>query len=305
MDRTIAVVGAGTTGSHMLDLLAGEPCDLVIIDRDVVAARNCDASAFYTREMVADGAPKTVAAERVLTGQHGGAVEGCVADVAARTVHDLLEGVDVVLEGTDTVETRRLLNEWAMETGTPWIHTGALGRQGAVLPVVPGETPCFDCVFGAVDGRELATCSSAGIDRETARAVAAEAVDLAGAVLDGAVPTGLRRVTGTRVRRTAVTPREGCDACAGETPHLDGERGTRATAVCGPDTYQVRPDHEQEIDPYGIVEKQEFDGEVTVNDHLVRVEGADRFTVFRDGRMIVETGSAAQARAVYARVVGN
>lgn len=297
-DGRAAIVGLGATGSRMLERLADGPA-LTVIDRDVLAAKNLEDAPLYDEERV--GEPKAVAAAAQVDAE----VDAHVADLNARTADRLLADADVVLDGTDTVASRRLINEYALAHGTPWIHAAALGETGAVLPVVPGETACYDCVHGHADGTQLDTCETAGIDPDAADWTAATAVELARRVLEGTAEPGLRRYNGGETVTLGTAPRDDCAACAGERPHLDGKRGARATSICGAGTYQVDPHLSHDIEPDDMAEKLPDDGKVEVNDHLLRFDGEERFTLFRDGRMIVDAGSRERAKAIHARYVGH
>src|SRR5690606_31071695 len=77
---------------------------------------------------------------------------------------DIVTDVDLVIDATDGVEAKFLINDVAVEHGIAFCHAGALGWGGQVLLVAPGLTPCLRCLFpGAEDGNNSATCSQAGI----------------------------------------------------------------------------------------------------------------------------------------------
>lgn len=295
-DVDVVVVGAGATGSRMLAELAGTGARVTCVDRDVLERKNLETCPAYPAARV--GEPKAAAAEAVF------GVDGVVADVDARSIRGLLGEADVVLDGTDNLETRFLIDEYAHEEAVPWVHTAALGERGVVLPF-PGTGACFRCVFGHVDAARLASCETAGVDHATADRVAREAVAAARDLVRGDADQEMVRVFPEGTERLAVAHRADCETCAGARPHLDRERRTRVTAVCGPDTYQVNPHLEGGIDLVEVAENAPDGSKVEKNEHLVRVGGVAGYTVFRDGRMLVRADSAAEARAVHARVVGH
>jgi adenylyltransferase/sulfurtransferase len=61
-----------------------------------------------------------------------------VADLTSANALDVLESVDLILDGTDNFETRYLLNDAAVKLGVPWIYGAAVGSYGLKLTVVPG-----------------------------------------------------------------------------------------------------------------------------------------------------------------------
>ncbi|MFB6265879.1 MAG: ThiF family adenylyltransferase, partial [Candidatus Nanohaloarchaea archaeon] len=110
------------------------------------------------------------------------------------------------------MEARFLINDFCVKHGIPWVHTGVRGGRGEVMPVVPGETPCFECVFHGTRG-EPGTCDSESIEPEAAEKVAETAVEEAWRILEGEGRGGLVRIRNGRRRRLEVGERSGCSAC--------------------------------------------------------------------------------------------
>lgn len=305
-DRTVAVVGLGATGSHIAAFLARIGVDLRIIDRDVLEPQNLATSALYTDTDVGR-AKAAAAADRLNAVTPDITVDRHVAAVDAMTASDLLDGADLLMDGTDNVRTRQLLNAYAVKTETPWIHVAALGYQGQVLPVIPGETPCFRCVFGAVDGSLLGTCETSGILPQAAATAASTATTAAVQVLDGDTPAGLTRFNlrqGT-MDTYAVERQDDCPICQGQEFAPLETDGPVTTAVCGTDQFHVNPHREQPLDLDRQQEQLAEQGEVTRHGAVLRFDGADTvFSVFRDGRAIITADTEEQAEAVYDRYIG-
>ena len=138
---------------------------LRIVDRDFLELNNLQRQVLYDEEDVAAGLPKAVAAQaklRKINSQID--IEAIVADVDHTTIGRLLEGVDVIVDGTDNFETRFLLNDAAVKFGIPWVYGGCVGTEGQTMTILPGETPCLRCLLqDAPPPGSTATCDSAGI----------------------------------------------------------------------------------------------------------------------------------------------
>jgi molybdopterin/thiamine biosynthesis adenylyltransferase len=66
-------------------------------------------------------------------------------------VSQLVEGFDVIVDGTDNLETRFMLNRAALDEGIPFIHGAVYGFEGRVTTIVPGKSPCLGCIYrGAI-----------------------------------------------------------------------------------------------------------------------------------------------------------
>ena len=79
-------------------------------------------------------------------------------------VERLIAGYDVILDGTDTFETRYTLNDAAVAAGIPVIHASVFRFEGQVTTFVPFEGPCYRCLYPTPPPPELAPgCSVAGV----------------------------------------------------------------------------------------------------------------------------------------------
>jgi molybdopterin/thiamine biosynthesis adenylyltransferase len=86
--------------------------------------------------------------------------EMLVADNVAR----IIKGYDVILDGTDTFETRYILNDAAVIAGIPVVHASVFRFEGQLTTFVPYEGPCYRCLYPTPPPPELAPgCSVAGV----------------------------------------------------------------------------------------------------------------------------------------------
>ena len=154
----VAIVGMGALGSVAAELLCRAGVGrLKLIDFDILELDNLQRQALYVTEDV--GKPKVDSAKERL-----GAIDPAVA---VETVMDhlekrnlsLLDNVDLVVDGTDNMETRFLINE-RCSGKRPVIFTSAVMDKGSVLPVMPGRA-CYACVYGRK--RNTETCCTHGV----------------------------------------------------------------------------------------------------------------------------------------------
>ena len=79
-------------------------------------------------------------------------------------VDRLIAGYDVILDGTDTFETRYTLNDAAVRAGIPVIHASVFRFEGQLTVFKPFEGPCYRCLYPTPPPPELAPgCSVAGV----------------------------------------------------------------------------------------------------------------------------------------------
>jgi len=95
------------------------------------------------------GRPKVVtAAEKLQAINSEIAVEPVVARLGQGNAVTLLAGSDLVLDGTDNDGARCLINEVCVKQGIPWVFAAVDESYGLTMTIVPGQGPCFYCVFG-------------------------------------------------------------------------------------------------------------------------------------------------------------
>ena len=84
--------------------------------------------------------------------------------LVASNVERIIAGYDVILDGTDTFETRYILNDAAVAAGIPVIHASVFRFEGQLTTFIPYEGPCYRCLYPTPPPPELAPgCSVAGV----------------------------------------------------------------------------------------------------------------------------------------------
>ena len=113
-----------------------------------------------------DALPKAVAAERNLRAINSDVqVEGVIAAILGpRNAEELLSGFPLILDGTDNFETRFLINDFAVKSGTPWIYAAAVASYGVSWVILPGKTACLACLLDSSANAGLEeTCDTIGV----------------------------------------------------------------------------------------------------------------------------------------------
>lgn len=310
----IAIVGCGATGSALASLLARSGVGTIrIIDRDYVEPSNLQRQALFDEADAAESMPKALAAARKIAAFNSQiVVEPQVADLTPANIEPLLEGVQLVLDGTDNFETRYLVNDYAVQRDVPWIYAAAVASYGVTLNVLPGKTACLACIFPEPPAGSFETCETAGILNSAVNLVAAIEATEALKLLVGA-EAALRRTLlsfdvwrNERAEVAAASPRPGCRTCGGrEFVHLAGETRPHIT-LCGRNSVQIHERH-RPVDFGEISARLQPHGAVRHNNFVLKFwREPYEMTLFPDGRAIIKgTNDTAVARSLYARYVGN
>jgi adenylyltransferase/sulfurtransferase len=283
---------------------------LRLVDRDVVELVNLQRQTLYA-EADLDRPKAEVAAERVRAVNPSIAVEAVPRDVHAATVRDAIRTADLIVDGTDNLETRYLLNEASLDAHIPFVYGGAVGTFGMVFAIRSPETACFRCLNPKMPPPgSLPTCETAGILNALSAQVGAIQAGEALRLLVGEAPSGeLLVIDGwhPEIQRVRVARKNDCPACArGQREFLGAKRTQVLASMCGGDTVSLDPLHRGNVDLDAIGVRLRKLGTVhrTGSVLVADVEG-HHLTLFPDGRALIRgVKDESAARAVYAKYVG-
>lgn len=311
--KSTLLVGCGALGGAIAQSLVRSGIGrLVIVDRDLVETSNLARQVLFEERHALAALPKVDAARESLARIGGPTrVEAHAEHLDANNIGALASGVDLVLDGTDNLATRYLVNDYCVEHELPWIYGGVVGASGVVLAILPGRGPCLRCLFPEPPPpASLPTCETAGVLQPAVGAIASMQAGLALRVLgaDARFEPELIELDAWngRARSVRIARDPSCPCCgAREFPFLHHAIEREAVLLCGRDTVQVRGRARADLellerDLNGVAHAMQRNGS------LLRFEvGAQRFTVFADGRALIEgLVDVGRARALYDRYIG-
>jgi sulfur-carrier protein adenylyltransferase/sulfurtransferase len=164
LDSKVLLIGAGGLGSPaMLYLAAAGVGTIGIVDFDVVDISNLQRQIVHTSDRV--GQKKTDSATQTIRALNPEIrVEAHEEMLTADNVERLIAGYDLILDGTDTFETRYTLNDAAVRARIPVVHASVFRFEGQLTVFRPFEGPCYRCLYPTPPPPELAPgCSVAGV----------------------------------------------------------------------------------------------------------------------------------------------
>jgi len=346
----VAIVGCGAMGAAAASLLARAGVGaLTLIDRDYVEPSNLQRQVLFDEADARDTLPKAEAARRhIALFNSRVTVHARIADLTPTNIADLLAPIDqppvqIILDATDNFETRYLINDFAVQRGTPWIYAAAIGAYAATMNILPAsaqssgapsmaqshrdmggiDTPpsaCLACIFPKPPTGNVETCDTAGILSTAVNLAASIQVTEALKFLTGQPhlmrrtlvsfdlwnPVGNAKIDHSEISTT--TPRPDCEVCGQRIfTHLAGQDRAHIT-LCGRDSVQIH-EHRRPIDFAALRARLSTHTDIQdlrCNDLILRFRrGPLTLTLFADGRAIVQgTTDIAVARSLYARFIG-
>ncbi len=244
-------------------------------------------------------------------------IEAIVGHADSVLLENLLHDhdVDLLIDGLDNFDTRFLLNDLAQKYEIPYLFGSCTGSFGMAFSIIPGKTPCLQCLLKRVplSGQ---TCDTVGVIAPIVQMVSAHQGAEALKILSGNrekvreayVSFDLWENDYLSLKVDAMKDRN-CFSCgeAPTYPFLSEQMNTRVTTLCGRDTVQIRPSTNRPMLLEQLISRWRSSGyEVGGNPFLVSVIKDElRAIFFQDGRALIHgTNDPNEARKIYHSLVG-
>ncbi|MHB8157297.1 MAG: HesA/MoeB/ThiF family protein [Desulfocucumaceae bacterium] len=159
----VLIVGAGGLGSPAAYYLAAAGVGRIgLLDSDRVDVSNLQRQILHGDPDI--GRPKVQSAgEKLATLSPDLVLEVHYDRLTGENALELVSGYDVILDCTDNFETRFILNDVCLRLKKPFVYGGVLSYAGQVMMIIPGQGPCFRCLYRNVPDPGLPDCSTEGI----------------------------------------------------------------------------------------------------------------------------------------------
>ena len=164
LESKVLMLGAGGLGSpSALYLAAAGVGTIGIIDMDVVDQSNLQRQILHNMDRIGDR--KVDSAKKTLTLLNPD-VNVVTYDqrLGADNVLDIIDGYDIIVDGTDNFPTRYLLNDASLIKKIPVVFGAIFRFEGQVTIFNPYNGPCYRCMLPQPPPAEMApSCAEAGV----------------------------------------------------------------------------------------------------------------------------------------------
>jgi adenylyltransferase/sulfurtransferase len=315
---TISVIGLGALGSIIANNLARAGIGhLRLVDRDVVELENLHRQTLFTEDML--GQPKAMAAADYLNRVNSDIkLTPIVKDVNFSNIETIVGKSDIILDGTDNLETRFLINDFCVKSGIPWIYGGVVGTQGMSLNIIPSKTndhsrPCFRCLVSEIPGAgALPTCDTYGILNTVPTIIGSLQSTEALKIILGSPDINqdliYYDIWSSEFRSLPVPKNDSCKCCVKhDFEYLQVKKRTLVTSLCGQNSVQIQPiksgdislgEFKKKLSRVGSVKATEFTLDFSIDDYKI--------TIFNDGRALIKgTTDEKVAKSLYTKYIGS
>lgn len=311
---SVLVVGVGALGTVICDQLVRAGAGHIrIVDRDYVELHNLQRQSLFDEDDVATSMPKAVAAKYKLEKINSQIdIEAIPGNVSKENITSLLQGIDVVLDGTDNFATRFLLNDACYKHGIPYSYGGVVSSRGMTAFFIPGKTPCLRCFMkpGESGGQ---TCDTVGVLTPAVNMISSYQVIETLKYLTGnemSLRNSMQIIDIWKNQQYQVKfgdQASDCLTCQQKHyPALQQYATDDETVLCGRNTVQIHREQKMDLSEWAYKLSQVADIKKTPFLLKARFDEQLTFVIFPDGRVLVQgTEDVVTARAQYDRYIGS
>ncbi len=283
--KTVSIIGLGALGSVSAELMARAGIKkLVLIDRDIVEIHNLQRQSLYTEDDIQK--PKAIVIKDKLKKINRDVEVISYFDHLDNENIDLIKS-DLILDCTDNLETRFLINEFSVKNKIPFIFSSAIGNEGYLFNVIP-ENTCFNCIFKEIQGLE--TCETFGVLNSTTHLISSLQVNEALKILlnqDYEKDLLYFNLKNNELIKIKVNKNKDCSVCSKNIfDYLEGKKSKEIVKFCGSSNFLI---------------KGNFDFD-KVNNRLKKEKLP--ITLFKN-KALIKAKDEKEAKSLFSRYIGN
>lgn len=164
LNAKVLVIGAGGLGSPAAIYLAAAGVGTIgIADADAVDLSNLQRQILHTTADL--GKPKVQSAKETINKMNPDVTVNTYHEfVSSENILELIRDYDFIIDATDNFTAKFLINDACVMSKKPFTHAGIISFNGQLMTYVPGEGPCYRCVFENPPPKDaVPTCKQAGV----------------------------------------------------------------------------------------------------------------------------------------------
>ncbi|MBI2102842.1 HesA/MoeB/ThiF family protein [Candidatus Woesearchaeota archaeon] len=297
---SMVIVGIGALGSSTAELLTRAGIGkIILIDRDIIELSNLQRQNIFAEKDV--GRSKAaVAAEKLKEINSKIEIIPKAVDLNTKNIDTLLEA-DLVLDCTDNLQTRFLINYYCKKNNKRWIYAAAIRTEGYVMAIFPNG-PCLRCFLTAPPPE---TCTTAGVLNTIITSISAQQVTLALKIITQRAETVRENelihlnIWENTIKKIRIPKKKNCIACTQGEELSQHENKIKSMLFCSTGRYQINGKVKDFIE---IEQRWQKVGKVFRDNETLSFQN---ILLFKDGRALIKAQSEAEASTIYDKWVGN
>ncbi len=327
---TVAIIGLGALGSASSELLARAGIGkLILIDRDIVELSNLQRQSLYDESDI--GKPKALAAKEKLNKINSEVeINIFIDDLNFNNISELISidgksnneksntkninkkinnkknKINLILDCTDNLETRFLINDFSVKNNIPFLYSSAVGSKGYVFNVVPDKNnPCLRCFLR--EATQLDTCETYGVLNTIVNLISSTQVNEAIKILlDKNYEKNLLffDIWKNELLKLKVNKNKDCLCCVKNYfEYLSGKKSSKIIKMCGNEIFQIKTKSIDKKQFNDLKNKLKKIGKIIDFGYCANFN--NNLTIFQDGRALIKAKDEKEAKSLYSKLVGN
>ncbi|MBS3052085.1 MAG: ThiF family adenylyltransferase [Candidatus Aenigmarchaeota archaeon] len=306
----VIIIGIGALGSKSAELLARAGIKkITLVDRDFTELSNINKQSMYIEKDV--GLPKAIVAKKEIKLINSKIkIDAVVDDFNYKNAEKIVKNADLVIDGSDNLETRFLINDVCVKNKIPWIYGAIIRTDGASFNIVPNGF-CLRCVFRKTpEIKDLEICENVGLLNSLPSIIASKQVTEAFKILSGCSYSKKYfriNIWNDVFELLNIKKDPKCEVCSQKKFNfLNGEIGSKMTKMCGQNSFQI--DTKIEVrNLKKISEKLKKMGNISYNKYLIHFRiGNKQISLYKNGRSIISgVKNEGEAKSLLAKYIGN
>jgi adenylyltransferase/sulfurtransferase len=154
--KHVVAIGGGGLGSNSSEILVRTGIGSIdVIDNDLVKLSNLHRTSIFTEEDI-NKFKCQILEEKLKRINSNVKINGINKKITKENIDSIVKNADVILDGTDNMQTRFLINDFSIKKNIPWVYAGVHGTVGMVMVIIPKQTPCLQCISQNLQNKPLA-----------------------------------------------------------------------------------------------------------------------------------------------------
>lgn len=315
-NKIVTIVGVGALGTALANhLVRAGVGEIRLVDRDFVEESNLQRQMLFDEKDASDHLPKVIAAKKKLVSINSSVtIKSFIEDINCNNIEEIVIGSHLILDGTDNMMTRFLINDISQKLKIPWIYGGAVHSRGMTTTIIPNKTPCFRCLFPDFEIGHGETCDTVGVLSTVVHIIAAYQATEALKLLIEQEHSVREEMIQLDVWKNdfdlfpfQFSLNEQCPCCQkGDFEFLNKQSNDFVSSLCGRETIQITPSKQKLIDFDDVIKKWENIGELKQTPYLLRLTYEHyKLSLFKNGRLLIQgTNDKEVAKRLYTTLVG-
>ena len=307
--KKVVLIGCGALGSNIANLMVRAGVgEILIVDRDFVELGNLHRQVLFSETDIGKSKSETAALKLKAVNSEVN-VKFLIRDMMSSNISEIVKGYDLIMDGTDNIPARMIINDYSIKESIPWVYGGVLGTGGMVMNITE-DGPCLRCLLPDLpELGDIPTCETVGVLNTVPAFIAAVQVTEALKILIGKDHMkGLLQfdIWGNNFTIHEFMKDPQCECCGKrDFIYLNEDNEEIVTALCD-GSIQIVPAGTSEADLKLIAGKLKGVENIKVNPFRLEFEVEGKIvTIFKDRRVIIKgTNDKGIARSLYSKFIG-